>query len=58
MLLMHPLSLPSASGVVSDRGLPAAAADAGGGCAAPVEGASAEVQGGPDGAEPLQPLRH
>lgn len=37
------LSLPFASGVVTDRGLPAAAADAGGGCVAPVEGARAEV---------------
>lgn len=43
MFQMLPLSLPSTSGVVADWGLPAAAADAGGGCAAPVEGAGTEV---------------
>lgn len=52
------LSLPCIPGVAPDRVLPAAAADAGGGRAPPVESARAEVQGGPDGAESLQPLRH
>lgn len=51
-------SLSSGSGAVADRALPAAAADAGGGRAAPVEGAGAEVQGSADGAEPVQPVRH
>ena len=37
------ISLPCSAGVVTDRGLPAAAADAGGGRAAPVEGAGAEM---------------
>lgn len=45
-------------GDVADGDLPAAGADAGSGCAAPVEGACAEVQGGADGAESLQPVGH
>lgn len=45
-------------GPVPDRGLPAAAADAGSGRAAAVEGARPEKQGDPDGAESLQPFGH
>lgn len=48
-----PLTSLCTPGVVSDGGLPAAAADASGGRAAPVEGAGPEVQGGPDGLKPL-----
>ena len=50
--------LPPPPGALPDRELPAAAAGACGGRAAPVAGGRAEVQGGGDGAEPLQPLSH
>lgn len=51
-------SLPSTEGVISDGGLPAAAADAGYGRVTTVEGEGPEVQGDPDGLESLQPLCH
>lgn len=62
-LLQHVESPPTLTslcpaGDVADGDLPAAAADEGGGRAAPVEGARAKVQGGADGAQSLQPVGH
>lgn len=58
LLWSFTLASPPVTGAVADGGLPAAAADAGGGSAAAVEGACAEVQGDPVGAESLQPVSH